>query len=152
MLHHGLDFHTVRIICKNCGWLRNIAHSGCADGKRALVKITKSPDSSHVLHAEVMEVPEDIDYTPVLEKYPGFRDLVGEAQQKGLQKLEDEFLPLLHDQSCPRCNKTGFLILSQVWNLGSDGHPRRFNTLNPSTRLCSITKLDSCMSNVGTTP
>ena len=29
MLHQGLDFQTVRVLCKNCGWFRNIAHSGC---------------------------------------------------------------------------------------------------------------------------
>ncbi len=61
MMHPGLDFQTVRVLCKHCGWFRNVAHSGCADGKRALVRITRSEDSSHVLHGEVVEVPEDSD-------------------------------------------------------------------------------------------
>ena len=84
MLHRGLDFHSVRVLCKGCGWYRNIAHSGCADGKRALVHISVSDDPSHVLHAEVVEVSEDLRLDVALRDHPGFRDLVHEAQEKGL--------------------------------------------------------------------
>jgi len=119
MLHRGLDFHTVRVVCKQCGWYRNIAHSGCADGKRALVAVERSPDPSHILHARVVEVPEGLPLGDVLEAHPGFRDLVAEAQLKGLVALESEFTPLLHDQVCPRCKIVGKLQVSQIWNLGS---------------------------------
>jgi hypothetical protein len=119
MLHRGLDFQTVRVLCKHCGWFRNIAHSGCADGKRALVKITQSQDGSHVLHGEVIEVHEDSDVAIELEKHPGFRDLEREAQQKGLLAMERTFAPLLKDQTCPRCKTHGHLEVSQIKNSGS---------------------------------
>jgi len=119
MLHRGLDFHTVRVLCKGCGWFRNIAHSGCADGKRALVAISVADDPSHVLHAKVVEVSEDLPLDEVLRDHPGFRDLVHEAHEKGLLRMEREFEPLLHGQACPRCRTIGKLELNQIWNLGS---------------------------------
>src|SRR5437667_7984913 len=119
MLHRGLDFHTVRVLCKGCGWFRNIAHSGCADGKRALVHISVSDDPSHVLRAEVVEVSEDLPLDDALRDHPGFRDLVQEAHEKGLLRMEGEFQPLLSVQACPRCNAVGKLELSQIWNLGT---------------------------------
>ena len=119
MLHRGLDFHTVRVLCKSCGWFRNIAHSGCADGKRALVSVTRAQDPSHVLHAKVIEVPEALPLQEALQSHPGYRDLVTEAHEKGLFRMEDEFAPLVGDQSCPRCKAVGMLRLSQLWNLGS---------------------------------
>jgi len=72
-----------------------------------------------VLHGEVVEVPEDSDVATKLERHPGFRDLVAEAHEKGLVAMEREFLPLLHDQVCPRCKTGGCLELSQIWNVGS---------------------------------
>jgi len=120
MLHHGLDFHTVRVICKHCGWERKIAHSGCADGKRALVNIFVAKDSSHVLEARIIEVSENIPLEKAQLDHAGFRDLVVEARQKGLYRMLDEFLPLLSNQSCPRCKMNGYLALDQIWNLGSD--------------------------------
>lgn len=119
MLHRGLDFHTVRVLCKGCGWFRNVAHSGCADGKRALVAISAANDPSHVLQAKVIEVSEDLPLDDVLRDHPGFRDLVHEAHEKGLIRMESEFQPLLHQQACPRCETVGKLELSQIWNLGS---------------------------------
>jgi hypothetical protein len=118
MLHLGLDFQTVRVLCKNCGWFRNIAHSGCADGKRALLSIARAEDPSHVLHAKVIEVPEALPLNEALQSHPGYRDLVSEAHEKGLFRMEDEFAPLLEDQPCPRCKSAGMLRLSQIWNLG----------------------------------
>ena len=120
MPHRGLDFHTVRVLCKGCGGYRNIAHSGCADGKRALVRISISDDPSHVLHAKVVEVSEDLRLDDALRDHPGFRDLVHEAYEKGLLRMEGEFQPLLREQACPRCNTVGKLELSQIWNLGTD--------------------------------
>lgn len=119
MLHRGLDFHTIRVLCKSCGWFRNIAHSGCADGRRALVSIARARDPSHVLHAKVVEVPEALPLGEVLRSHPGYRDLVSEAHEKGLFRMEDEFSPLVEDQRCPRCKNAGMLRLSQIWNLGS---------------------------------
>jgi len=119
MLHRGLDFQTVRVLCKKCGWFRNIAHSGCADGKRALVSISVADDPSHVLHAKVVEVSEDLPLDEVLLKYPGFRDLVQEAHEKGLIRMENEFQPLLHEKICPRCKTIGKLELSQIGNRSS---------------------------------
>ena len=119
MLHLGLDFHTVRILCKGCGWFRNIAHSGCADGKRALVRIVKSPDPTHLLYAHVIEIPEERPLDEALRENPDYRDLVAEAHQKGLIAMEKEFLPLLAGQACPRCKVVGKLELSQLWNLGT---------------------------------
>src|SRR5688572_21152906 len=119
MLHRGLDFHTVRVLCKGCGWYRNIAHSGCADGKRALVQISNSEDPNHILHAEVLEVSEDLPLKDVLRDHPGFRDLVVEANEKGLLCMEAEFQPQLSSKACPRCKTAGKLELSQLWNMGS---------------------------------
>jgi len=118
MLHRGLDFHIVRVLCKQCGWFRNIAHSGCADGKRVLVFIERSRDPSHILHARVIEVPEALPLAEALGAHPGYRDLVAEAQEKGLFRMQSEFTPLLNDQACPRCKTIGKLALSQFWNLG----------------------------------
>jgi len=114
MLHPGLDFQTVRVLCKKCGWFRVVAHSGCADGKRALVKITRSKDPSHVLHADVVEVPQDKPIQEALAANPDYRDLATEAHEKGLIAMEREFLPLLEDQACPRCQSTGLMGLSQI--------------------------------------
>jgi hypothetical protein len=119
MLHRGLDFHTVRVLCKGCGWYRNIAHSGCADGKRALVHISASADPSHVLRAEVVEVSEELPLDDALRGHPGFRDLAHEAYEKGLLRMESEFQPLLSGQACPRCKIVGKLELSQLYNLGT---------------------------------
>jgi hypothetical protein len=119
MLHRGLDFQTLRVLCKGCGWYRNIAHGGCADGKRALVQISESSDPTHILHAKVLEVPEDLPLHDVLRDHPGFRDLVVEAHQKGLLRMESEFQPLLRSRACPRFKAIGKLELSQIGNLGS---------------------------------
>lgn len=116
MLHRGLDFHTVRVLCKDCGWYRNIAHSGCADGKRALVQISASDDPSHVLHARVMEISEELPLEDALRDHPGFRDLVHEAHEMGLLRMEAQFQPLLNERPCPRCRKVGRLELSQIHN------------------------------------
>src|SRR5262245_45447985 len=117
MLHPGLGFHTVRVLCKGCGWYRNIAHSGCADGKRALVQISTSDDPSHVLHAKVIEVAEDLPLEDVLRDHPGFRDFVHEAHEMGLLRMEAQFQPLLSERACPRCGMVGRLELSQIHNL-----------------------------------
>jgi hypothetical protein len=118
MLHLGLDFQTVRVICKDCGWFRNIAHSGCADGKRALVAISRSSDPSHVLHARVVEVPEDQPLAEVLLAHPEFRDLEVEAHTNGLFHMQNSYSPLLFDQLCPRCQTAGKLELSQIHYAG----------------------------------
>src|SRR4051794_17408795 len=118
MLHRGLDFHTVRVLCKGCGWYRNIAHSGCADGKRALVQILASDDPSHVLQASVIEISEDLPLADALRDHPGFRDLVYEAHDMGLLRMEAQFQPLLSGRACPRCGTVGRLELSQIHNLG----------------------------------
>jgi hypothetical protein len=114
----GIDNQTVRVLYKKCGWYRAIAHSGCADGRRALVRITRSKDPSHVLHADVIEVPEEKPIEEALAANPGFRDLNAEALEKGLIAMEREFLPLLEDQACPRCHSVGHLELSQIHYLG----------------------------------
>lgn len=121
MLHRGLDFQTVRVVCKGCGWYRIIAHSGCADGKRALVNISVSKDPSHVLRAKVVEVPKDLPLADVLRDHPGFRDLVHEAHQEGLFRMKAKFQTLLSGQTCPRCNKSGRLELCQF---DGPGHVR----------------------------
>jgi hypothetical protein len=78
----------------------------------------KSKDSSHVLHADVVEVPQERPVEEALTANPGFRDLDAEAHVKGLFAMEREFLPLLVDQSCPRCHQSGKLELSQLWTVG----------------------------------
>jgi hypothetical protein len=99
----------------------NIAHAGCADGKRALVSLSRANDPSHVLHARVLEVPDDQPLAEALREHPGFRELVEEANNMGLYKLMKEFQPLLDGQACPRCTTVGKLELSQIWN---PTHPR----------------------------
>ena len=120
MLHRGLDFHTVRVRCKRCGWFRNIAHSGCADGKRALVWITQSPDPSHILFAKVVEVAESIPLDEALRANPNYRDLVAEAHERGLFKMEADFDPLVSDRACPRCKHVGQLGVAQLLEGGTD--------------------------------
>ena len=115
MLHKGLDFHLVRIVCHHCGWYRNIAHSGCADGKRAIVRIARSHDPSHVLHAKVIEIPEGQIESTWKATYPDYHDLVKEAQEKGLLATMREYDTLLHEQPCPRCKQTNELKLEQFW-------------------------------------
>jgi hypothetical protein len=119
MLRQGLNFHTVRVLCQGCGWFRNIAHSGCADGKRALVSIASSPDPTHVLHAKVVEVSEERPLKEVLTQHAGYRDLVDEAHRKGLSSLMREFQALLTGKACPRCKSMGRLELNQILHLGS---------------------------------
>ncbi len=118
MLHVGFDFQTVRVLCTHCGWFRNIAHSGCSDGKRALVAVRRSKDPSHVLQAKVIEVAESIPLDEALEAHPGFRDLDAESHQKGLHPMLEEFDPLVADQACPRCTQTGKLRLDQIHMMG----------------------------------
>lgn len=65
------------------------------------------------------QVPETLPLANALQQHPGFRDMVVEASEKGLFRLEAEFLPLLDDQQCPRCHARNSLRLSQVWNLGT---------------------------------
>lgn len=120
MLHRGLDFRTVRVQCRACGWFRNIAHAGCADGKRALVSVSSSDDPSHVLRARVIEVPEDVPLSVALKEHPEYRDLISEAHQKGLLALMREFQPLLEGRACPRCKRVGNLELTQLWNAGRE--------------------------------
>lgn len=119
MLHRGLDFHMLRVLCHECGWFRNIAHTGCSDGKRALVSLSRSSDPTHILHARVIEVPANRPLDEVLRENPAYRDLVSEAYENGLLALMSEFQPLLEGQSCPRCESTGKLELSQIQNLGA---------------------------------
>jgi hypothetical protein len=114
----GIDTQTVRVLCKKCGCFRVIAHSGRSAGRRPLVKITRASDPSHVLHAEVIEIPEEQPIEEVMEANPGFRDLDAEAHEKGLSAVEREFLPLLEGQACPRCHQVGQLELSQIDYIG----------------------------------
>ncbi len=116
MLHKGLDFHTLKVTC-SCGWFRNIAHSGCADGKRAIVKIIQSKDPSHVLYAKVKEISESLNNTDWKKQYPDFVGLFAEAYDKGLLSAMDEYSYLLEDKSCPRCKDTGQLKLEQECSL-----------------------------------
>ena len=118
MLHKGLDFHIVRVVCHSCGWHRVIAHSGCADGKRAIIKIEGAKDISHVLQAKIIEIPEEQPKSEWKENHPDFRDLVEEAHEFGLYKTMDKFDDLLQDKKCPRCKKNGNIKLEQQWNLG----------------------------------
>ena len=116
MIHKGLDFHVVRIVCHHCGWYRNIAHSGCADGKRAIVRVEKSKDPSHVLHAKVIEIPEEQSESEWKTRYPEYHDLVKEARKKSLLATMREYSPLLKNQTCPRCKQTHGLELEQFWD------------------------------------
>lgn len=114
----GIDTQTVRVLCKKCGWFRVIAHSGCSGGRRALVRIMRSHDPSHVLDADVIEVPEERPIDDALAANPGFRDLDAEAHEKGLCAMEHEFLTLFEGQACPRCHHVGQLELSQIHYIG----------------------------------
>src|SRR5688572_28676588 len=107
MLHEGLDFHVVRALCKGCGWHRVVAHSGTSDGKRALVKLSRASDPSHVVEASVVEIPEAMATADWTAQYPGFCDLVAEAYDKGLLAAMRNYSSLFAGQVCPRCNREG---------------------------------------------
>jgi hypothetical protein len=116
MEHRGLDFRKVRIVCHHCGWCRNIAHWGCADGKRALILVSKSSDPSHVLHARIVEVPEERPLEEVLREHPGYLDLGDESKRKG-SAMMSEFRKLLDIQACPRCKSVGEMELEVMWTV-----------------------------------
>ena len=82
------------------------------------MNISASDDPTHVLRAKVVEVAEELPLSDMLRDHPGFRDLVHEAHEKGLLRMEAEFQPLLSERACPRCKTAGRLELSQLWNLG----------------------------------
>ena len=121
MLHKGIDFHILRIFCSNCGWQRVIAHTGCAEGKRAIVKISTSKDSAHVLHAKVKEIPINQDKNIWSVKFEGYEDLLSKAHEVGLYKALEPYSNLLNGKSCPKCGKINDLNLSQEWKVK---HPR----------------------------
>jgi hypothetical protein len=117
-MFHPAGFHTVRVLCNACGWFRNIAHSGCAEGRRAIVAIELSQDPTHVLKAKVVEVPENRPLAEVLAAHPGYRDLVHEAHENGLIRTLNTFDVLLADKVCPRCEVEGKMTAGQILELG----------------------------------
>ena len=78
------------------------------------MSISASDDPSHVLHAKVVEVAEELPLDDVLRNHPGYRDLDHEAHAKGLLRMEAEFQPLLIGRACPRCRTVGRLELNQI--------------------------------------
>ena len=118
MLRDGLDFHVVRAVCKACGWHRVVAHSGTSEGRRALVKLSKASDPSHVIEASVVEVAESMPTAEWKAQYPEFSDLVAEAHDKGLMAAMGSYSPLFDDRVCPRCKGEGRLELDQLWYFG----------------------------------
>jgi len=69
-----------------------------------------------VLHARVVEVPEDRPLEEVLREHPGYRDLHDESQRKGYAMLS-EYKPLLDEQACPRCKSIGSMELDVLWTI-----------------------------------
>lgn len=110
----SLKFKTIRVLCRSCGWFRNLAQSGCAEGKRALVALSASGDPSHILKAKVLEVSIGQPLDEVLKTHPEYRDLDSEAHRKGLKVLLQEFQPWLAGQICPRCKAVDKLELGQI--------------------------------------
>ncbi len=121
MLRKGLDFRILKIICSNCGWNRKFAHTGIANGKRAIVKIYESKDSSHVLDANVKEIPVDLTTEYWKNRYPDYEDLVSKAYEIGLHKALERYSNLLNKKNCPRCKRNDNLNLNQEW---CAEHPR----------------------------
>jgi len=78
------------------------------------VKIVKSKDSSYIIRAKVIEVPESESCDKWKEIYLEFRDLAAEASEKCLYKLMNEYLYLFQGQNCPRCKKSGEQCLEQL--------------------------------------
>src|SRR5436190_303389 len=110
----GLEFCTVRVLCHNCGWFRNIGYTGVKDNVRAVIKIQKSKDSSHILHGKVLEFPADKTLEEISFMYPEYRDLNLEAHQKGLHATLREFNPLIEGSHCPRCKSEENLCLDST--------------------------------------
>ena len=110
----SFNFKTIRLLCCNCGWFRNLAQSGFADGKRALVSLCQSGDPSHILKAKVLKVPIGQPLDEVFNEHPEYRDLDSEAHRKGLKVLMQEFQPWLAGQACPRCQTVDKLVLDQI--------------------------------------
>ena len=116
---HGMElkrlkFKTIRLLCRNCGWFRNLAQSGFAEGKRALVSLSQSGDLSHILKAKVLKVPIGQPLDEVFQEHPEYRDLDSEAHRIGLKVLMQEFQPWLTGQTCPRCKSIDKLVLDQI--------------------------------------
>jgi len=107
----GLEFCTVRVLCHNCGWFRKIGYTGIKDNIRAVIKIQKSKDPSHILQGKVLEFPVEKSLEEIAVTNPDFRDLDAEAHQKGLNSTMNEFNFLLQDALCPRCRQEGNLCL-----------------------------------------
>lgn len=110
----GLEFCTVRVLCHNCGWFRNIGYTGVKDNVRALIKIRKSKDSSHILHGKVLEFPAEKPLEEISTNNPEYRDLNFEAHQKGLYATMREFDFLFEGSYCPRCKKERNLCLESI--------------------------------------
>ncbi len=110
----SLKFKTIRLLCRNCGWFRNLAESGLAEGKRALVSLAPSGDPSHILKAKVLKVSIGQPLDEVFDQHPEYRDFDSEAHRKGLKVLLQEFQPLLVGQACPRCKSVDKLVLDQI--------------------------------------
>ena len=110
----GFEFSTVRVLCHDCGWFRNIGYTGIKDNVRALIRIRESRDASHVLHGSVLEFPISESLQSILAMHPEYRDLEAEAQKKGLFAMLDEFKPLLVSRCCPRCKKQGNLCVDSA--------------------------------------
>ena len=110
----GLEFCTVRVLCHDCGWFRNIGYTGTKDNVRAVIKIQKSKDPSHILRGKVLEFSVEKSLEEIAVANPEFRDLNAEAHQKGLNATMNEFYPLIQDALCPRCKKEGNLCLESI--------------------------------------
>ena len=121
MLHKGLDFYILRIFCSNCGWQRIIGHTGCANGKRAIIKISISKDSAHVLHAKIKEIPISLDKGIWSNQFKGYEDLVSKSHKEGLFKALETYSNLLNGKNCPKCGEINELNLVQEWKAK---HPR----------------------------
>ncbi len=116
----GYDFNTVRVLCNACGWFRNIGYTGLKGSVRAVIRIQRAKDPTHILHGKVLELPADKPMDEVAETCPGFRDLEAEAYRKGLFAAMAEFDALLADAICPRCKKGGRLCLSSIKEPGRE--------------------------------
>lgn len=110
----GYEFSTVRVLCHDCEWFRNIGYTCIKDNVRALIRISESRDASHILRGRVREFPVSESLENIFAVCPEYRDLESEAQRKGLFAMLDEFKPLLDKRLCPRCKKQGHLCLDSA--------------------------------------
>ena len=120
------EFHTVRVLCRSCGWFRVLGYTGVKGKTRALIRIDTNANQHNLLRGKVREV--SIDSKPA--QWPkDYSDLKLKAHEMGLYQAQALFDPLLEGRSCPRCQHDDKLTVDWFLLLGGDPLVEKRRTL-----------------------